>query len=289
MPVFVVHLPKEAFMLNSVSRSASVLLASLVLSLAACSPPEGASEKAKKDTSNASSQTESKDASSQEPSIERSVAELFNGAKPKSVTESVIPGLYEVAVNGGVFYTDKTGKYFLNGEMVEVEGRKSITGATRDKLRAEMMPQLDVKDAIVFKAKGKTKEVLNVFTDVECGYCREFHKHIETYTKQGYEIHYYPWPRSGTQGPVYDEMVSVWCASDKQKALTQAKTGSKVSAKSCDNPVAKYFALGHELGVNGTPAVFLNDGKQIGGYVPPENIDAAIAGARGVSVTPPSN
>ena len=275
-------------MLNSVSRPASILLASLVLSLSACTPPSSSDGKSAKQTA-AASQKDAKDTSNQPPSIERSVAELFNGAKPKSVTESVIPGLYEVAVNGGVFYTDKQGKYFLNGEMIEVEGRKSITGATRDKLRGEMMGKLDAKDAIIYKAKGKTKEVLNVFTDVECGYCREFHKHIDAYTAKGYEVHYYPWPRSGTQGPVFDEMVAVWCSPDQQKALTQAKAGTKVSGKACDNPVTKYVELGHELGVNGTPAVFLADGKQIGGYVPPENIDAAIAGARGEAVAPPAN
>lgn len=270
-------------MSKSVFNARNALFASLALFLAACGAPQGedAAPKADKQKSEeAASNASSENIPSEAPSIERSVASLFNGAKPRSVTESVIPGLYEVAVAGGVFYTTENGQYFLNGEMIEVEGRRSLTAAARDKARAEMMDLLDPKEAIIFKSKGKPKEVLNVFTDVECGYCRELHKHVQAYNDKGYEIRYFPWPRSGVQGPVFDEMVSVWCASNKQAALTAAKEGRPPPSKTCDNPVTKYFNLGMEFGVNGTPAIYLSTGEQVGGYVPPENIDAEVEKVR---------
>lgn len=271
--------------MNASRFPARLLMVSIAFALAACTP-QGGNEKVAKDTAGAatenasSSNASTPNRSNEPPSIERSVAELFNGAKPQSVSESVIPGLFEVSVRGGVFYTTKDGKYFLNGELLEVDGRKNITAIARDKARGAMMDRLEEKDSIIFKAKGETKEVLHVFTDVECGYCREFHKRISAYNDLGLEVHYYPWPRSGTQGPVFDEMVSVWCAKDKHAALTRAKEGKGAESKTCENPVAKYYELGQELGVNGTPAVFLSDGKQIGGYVPPENIMQMIQDTR---------
>lgn len=275
-------------MSQSVFNARNALFVSLTLFLAACGSQQGESSTSKAEKQKSEDQASvgsSESVSSGEPSIERSVADLFNGAKPRSVTESVIPGLYEVAVNGGVFYTTENGQYFLNGEMIEVDGRRSLTAAARDKARAEMMNLLDPKEAIVFKSKGKPKEVLNVFTDVECGYCRELHKHVEAYNQKGYEIRYFPWPRSGVQGPVFDEMVSVWCANNKQDALTAAKEGRPPPNKTCDNPVTKYFELGQQFGVNGTPAIYLSTGEQVGGYVPPENIDSEVERVRAQSTS----
>lgn len=213
-------------------------------------------------------------------SIDASVAELFPGAKPSAIAETAWPGVYEVIVNGAVYYADKSGRFFISGEMMQVDGKKNLTAQTRDRLRKDLMTQIDEKDAIIYKATGPKKDTLDVFTDVECGYCRAFHKHISDYNALGYEVHYYPWPRSGTSGPVYDEMVSVWCAKDRRAALDRAKSGDKNDAKTCDNPVAKYVELGRQMGIQGTPAVFLSDGKQLGGYVAPENMDAFVAAAR---------
>ena len=270
-------------MRSSLRSIATLALLASMTGLVACNPPE------KKGGTTAADVAEG--ATAEGSSIDKSVGELFNGAKPTAVAETAWPGVYEVIVNGGVYYANKDGRFMISGEMLEVDGKKNLTANARDRIRADLMVKLDEKDAIIYKAKGEKKEVLHVFTDVECGYCREFHKNIEAYNKMGYEIHYYPWPRSGTSGPVYDEMVSVWCASGnkgKQSALTQAKAGKKPASKTCENPVDEYVELGRQMGIQGTPAIFLDSGKQIGGYVPPENIGAAIDGAKGQPTAPPA-
>jgi thiol:disulfide interchange protein DsbC len=58
--------------------------------------------------------------------------------------------------------------------------------------------------------------------------------------------------------------------------LTAAKQGKAVPAKNCTNPVAMQYALGQQLGVNGTPAIFAADGTQLGGYLPPAQLKAAL-------------
>ena len=44
------------------------------------------------------------------------------------------------------------------------------------------------------------------------------------------------------------------------------------TAKCGATPVAKQYALGEELGVRGTPAIFTATGDYIGGYLPPKEL-----------------
>ena len=80
------------------------------------------------------------------------------------------------------------------------------------------------------------------------------------------------YPRAGGGSDSFDKAVSVWCAKDRNKAMTTAKTGGKIEAKTCDNPVAKQFELGQQLGVNGTPAIVLENGQIYPGYAPADKL-----------------
>lgn len=71
-------------------------------------------------------------------------------------------------------------------------------------------------------------------------------------------------------------MVSAWCADDPQAALTKAKLGEEIPPRNCDNPVARHFILGNELGVTGTPAVILEDGRLIPGYLSAKDLAALL-------------
>ena len=187
------------------------------------------------------------------------------------VRDSPIAGLKEVFVSGNVFYASPDGKYFMQGDMIEVSTKKSMTDEARTVVRADVIKEVDVEDAITFKARGEEKFEVFVFTDTECGYCRKLHEEINEYNKLGITVHYLPWPRSGNQGPTFETMVSVWCASNQQKALTDAKLGRAVKPATCENPVEKYLDIGRRMMVTGTPAVFRSNGEQVGaGYLPPE-------------------
>lgn len=55
---------------------------------------------------------------------------------------------------------------------------------------------------------------------------------------------------------------------DKKAAMDKMTDGKTVEAPKCANPVAKQFAMGQSIGVNGTPAIVLADGQVIPGYQP---------------------
>nr|MDA3869050.1 thioredoxin fold domain-containing protein [Gammaproteobacteria bacterium] len=42
----------------------------------------------------------------------------------------------------------------------------------------------------------------------------------------------------------------------------------KVKAQTCDNPIQRHLELAREIGVAGTPAIILESGEMLPGYVP---------------------
>ncbi len=192
---------------------------------------------------------------------------------PDSIEPSVVPGLYEVAIGAQVFYMSADGKYFFQGDIFDIKSRVNITDDHRSGGRKKIIDGIKEDTMIVFTPK-EVKHVVTVFTDVDCGYCRKLHSEIDTYLKEGIKIRYLAFPRSGIGSPSYDKAVSVWCAADKQSAMTKAKAGGQVAKmdKECANPVKDHYNAGGALGVTGTPTLVFSNGKVIPGYLPADRL-----------------
>jgi thiol:disulfide interchange protein DsbC len=121
---------------------------------------------------------------------------------------------------------------------------------------------------VVFPPAGPTKHTVTVFTDIDCGYCRKLHQEIADYNQQGIKVRYLMYPRAGVGSESYNKAVWVWCADDRQDAITRAKRGEEIPHKTCANPVKEQFELGQTLGVRGTPSIILENGQMVPGYVP---------------------
>jgi thiol:disulfide interchange protein DsbC len=67
-------------------------------------------------------------------------------------------------------------------------------------------------------------------------------------------------------------MQAVWCAKDPLKAMSEAKSGGKVTAASCDIDIAAQYKLGTSFGINGTPALILENGVMVPGYQAPADL-----------------
>lgn len=179
--------------------------------------------------------------------------------------------LYEGVINGEILYFSADGRYVLQGELVSLESRTNLTEQRRVSLRKDIIDSLDEKDMIIFEPK-QTEHTLTVFTDIDCVYCRKMHSEIEQYKELGIRIRYMAYPRGGIGSQSYDEAVTVWCNEDRHDAMTRAKAGEEMKAKTCDNPVKAEFETGQKLGVQGTPALFTESGQMLPGYVPPERL-----------------
>lgn len=203
--------------------------------------------------------------------MEESLGRVIADVEVKSVKESVLPGIYEVVVGANVVYLSRDGRYFVQGDLIDLNERTNLTENKRVEARVAALENLDPDDIIEF-GPAEPENVIYVFTDIDCGYCRRMHKEVDELNEAGIAVRYLSFPRSGIGSESYDKMVSVFCNDDRQQALTDAKAGRDVPAATCENPVAEQFKLGESMGVNGTPAVYLENGREIGGYIPAKRL-----------------
>ncbi|HTM71347.1 MAG TPA: thioredoxin fold domain-containing protein [Luteimonas sp.] len=193
----------------------------------------------------------------------------------EQVSPAPIPGFQAVIVGGQVLYVSNDGKYLIQGSLYDVGARRDLGQDAMKRLRVELLRSVPVADRIVFAPKDP-KYTVTVFTDVECGYCRKFHSQIAEYNKLGIAVEYLAFPRMGLGSEDFRKMVAVWCAPDRRKALTDAKNDRNVAAGNCTNPVTMEYQLGRRAGLTGTPMVLAADGTQLGGYLAPEQLRAAL-------------
>lgn len=196
------------------------------------------------------------------------------GADELTVTPAPLPGLYEAVFKTEVIYVSADGRYIMVGDIREIDTGKNLTDEKRAQLRAKIMNAADESEMIVFAPEKETKYTVNVFTDVDCPYCAKFHREVSDLNKAGVKVRYLAFPRAGKGSKTYNTMVSVWCAKDKQKALTNAKARREIESATCSNPIDKQYKLGKEVGITGTPAMVLPDGELVPGYLPADRIVA---------------
>ena len=67
-------------------------------------------------------------------------------------------------------------------------------------------------------------------------------------------------------------MVSIWCADNPQKAMTDAKAGRRIEQKNCDTLIREHMVIADQVGVRGTPTIVLQDGSILPGYVPADEL-----------------
>jgi len=218
-------------------------------------------------------------AASPEAVVRKAVQSFAPGIVIDSIRPAPAPmtGFYQVIASGQLVYVSVDGKFMVNGDVVDLTRKKNVNDSGWADFRKTELAKVPASDRIVF-APANPKYRVTVFTDVNCGYCRKLHEHMADFNKAGIAIEYVAWPREGVVSEAgrttatYNEMVSVWCASDRKAAFTAAKQGKTPKATNCPNPVKDQFDLGVKLGVTGTPTIIAEDGSMLGGYVTPEQL-----------------
>lgn len=178
-----------------------------------------------------------------------------------------VPGWYELEHGMQLLYISPDAKHLFLGDLIDLEARTNLTEAWREQIVRGRIEAVGEENMIVMGPKD-AKRTITVFTDVDCPYCAKLHLDVPELTKNGVKVRYLLFPRTGIQSETYRKSVAVWCAADRVKAVGIAKAGGKLEMKTCRNPVELHYRLGQELRVNGTPTIFLDDGKMLGGYVP---------------------
>lgn len=208
--------------------------------------------------------------------VEASITGIDSDLKVDSVRTTPVPGLYEVAIGARLVYMTGDGRYLIQGSISDAQNREDLTEPRRNAIRLDVINKVGEDQMVVFGPKDAPYTV-TVFTDVDCGFCRRLHSEIGKFNDAGIRIRYLFMPRAGKGSESYKKAVSVWCAKDRQQAMTDAKSGKEVPSQTCKNPVDEHMALADEMGINGTPALILPDGELLPGYVPADRLKAVLS------------
>ncbi|MGY4490330.1 bifunctional protein-disulfide isomerase/oxidoreductase DsbC [Pseudomonas sp. TE3610] len=219
-----------------------------------------------------------------EQAIRKTLATLQLDTPVESIAASPLNGLYEVKLQGSrVLYASADGKFVMQGYLFQVQDGKpvNLTEITERQGVAKTINAIPAAEMVVFPAVGETKSHITVFTDTTCPYCHKLHEEVPALNKMGIEVRYLAFPRQGLGSPGDAQLQAVWCSKDRQDSLTKLINGKDVSAPKCANPVSKQFAMGQSIGVNGTPAIVLENGEMIPGYQPAPQVAKLALGAKG--------
>ena len=195
------------------------------------------------------------------------------GLKVLSAKPSDIQGLLELETNGGLFYVSPNGEYFIAGTLYQFDdkGGYSDVQAKRAAPKNAAKVAAAQKHMLEYPAPNERYKV-TVFTDITCGYCVQLHSQMAQYHQAGISVRYLAYPRQGVPSPTAKTMAGVWCSADPQQALNQAMQNQSVKQQpsaECETSIAEQYQLGQQLGISGTPAIVLEDGELVGGYLPP--------------------
>jgi thiol:disulfide interchange protein DsbC len=185
-------------------------------------------------------------------------------AKVRSVSPAPVSGLYEVLVGNDVFYTDSTGKYLIQGEIIELATGKNITEQRQADLNrikwADLVPANAIKTV-----RGNGSRQLAVFSDPNCGYCKRLEKSLQQL--DNVTVYTYLLPVLGPDS--LQKSKQIWCSADPYKTYMDWMIGGTApSGKSdCATPLDKNMAFAKSYGITGTPTLFFTDGSRFPGAV----------------------
>lgn len=203
------------------------------------------------------------------------------GMEVGEIVASPVAGLYQVTIQGGqTIYVSGDARFLIPGDLYEVQpsGLVNLGDARRNEIRKQKIDAIDEADMIVYAPEGERKATITVFTDVDCPYCRKLHEEVAALNDYGIAVRYLAFPRTGLNTDIHYKMVSTWCSDDRKAMMTSAKRGGEVPKADCANPVAAQYQLGREVGVTGTPALVLEDGTIVPGYVPADTLAQTLLG-----------
>jgi thiol:disulfide interchange protein DsbC len=205
--------------------------------------------------------------------LDQKAVEEKLGVKTKELNKTPLPGLFEVVTSDNhVFYMDESGNYLLEGSLVDLQKRTSLTQQTVDRVSKVDFKSLPLQNAIKW---GSGKKKLVVFHDIDCPYCRKLHtelkklKDVEIYNFL-FNLSFHP--------DAYGKAKKVYCSKDPFKTMDAAMNGDNLSGlKECDTDlVDKNKKLAEEMGVTGTPHMVMENGVSLQGFMGAENIQQRL-------------
>ena len=215
-------------------------------------------------------------ASADEALVRKGFQARFPDMKIESVTRTPFSGLYEVVFDGQVVYTDEKIAYLMSGNLFDLRTaqERNLTRERRDQIASSAL--VSAQGNAIKRVRGNGKRIVYTFEDPNCGYCKDLQKELNKMTN----VTVYTFLLPILSPDSVEKSKIVWCAKDRTRTWDDMMTKGSLPAnapKNCATPLEENAALAKRFGVRGTPAVYLSNGQQVGGYLPAEKLEQALA------------
>ena len=193
------------------------------------------------------------------------------------VKPTPMKGLYEVRVGTDVFYSNETGDYLIQGELIDTKAQRNLTEDRINQLTAVDFKNLPLKDAIKI-VRGKGERKLAVFEDPNCGYCKRFERDLQNIDNVTVYLFLYPILSRDSA----EKSRNIWCAKDSARAWHALMLKDKTpAAASCDiDAIQRNLALGRKHKITGTPTLIFADNTRVPGAIPASEVEKYLTAAQ---------
>tara|TARA_Y100000768_G_scaffold385192_1_gene370786 strand:- start:3422 stop:4129 length:708 start_codon:yes stop_codon:yes gene_type:complete len=211
----------------------------------------------------------------EELDIKKTIADAYPNVEIKDI-KKIDNNFHEIIINNQIYYATNDGKYLIIGNVINLNTKESITENTKMQQRLTVLDSIREENLIIYKPV-KTEYTLTVFTDTSCPYCQKLHNEVPDLLENNIEVRYVLFSRNGEEVDAYKQLVSAWCSDDRLESIESLFEGDILDdIDACENPLSKNFEYASSLSVEGTPTIFLEDGRIIPGYQNSKNIMSFI-------------
>ncbi len=214
-----------------------------------------------------------------EAALRKAFQDKFPGAKIESIARAPFAGLYEIVFDGQIVYTDEKLGYLFSGSLFDLRGprERNLTSERRGQIAAGALVKSQAN--AIKRVRGNGKRVVYTFEDPNCGYCKQLQKELNKMT----DITIYTFLLPILSPDSHEKAKAVWCAKDRAKTWDELMNKAFLPANAvttCNTPLEENQELAQRFGVRGTPAIYLSNGQQVGGYLPMEKLEQALASVK---------
>ena len=194
------------------------------------------------------------------------MAALKNMSAKTPFFYTAVPGvIWGATLEGVPFLLSDDAQYITDGEISVIENGQFIglDEAFESLKNQSVFAALDKSQLITYPATSTERAVIYIADDVNCPYCRLFHKQVPTLNAKGVTVNVIGYP-------IYEaspaQMRGIWCQADedsRRKAFDKAMlTGEMTPASaSCSiDHVTPNREIAAGLAVMATPAIYREDG-----------------------------
>ena len=208
-----------------------------------------------------------------------------NNAKVLYIKKSPLDGICEVAIdNGGqptIIYFDIAKTHLIFGNLVEMKTMRNLTAQSameiQDKKRIDTS-KISLTSALVLGDLKAEKKVI-IFTDPDCPYCSKLHMVMKQISDKRKDIVFYikMYPLEFHKD-AYWKSKSIVCNNSMQ-LLQDCYDKKEIAKTDCKtDEVDNTLKLVKSLGITGTPAIILPDGRLRVGTMPEAELTKLIDG-----------